>query len=86
MSMRALVYPTSTKVSTTLSGYNSVKLFRVTKSIKAEQLFRGDTYGHNLSIKQLAQKTVYIIKRADPNEHVHVHQLRKVAMSLNFFK
>ena len=41
--------------------------------------------GGNISIKQLAQKIVHIINRADPNKHVSVHQIRKVGASFNSF-
>ena len=66
---------------TTLKQY-----LKVTKSYDSGQLFRGETSGHELSIKQLSQKIVYFIEGADPNQHVHVHQIRKVDTSLNFLK
>ena len=66
---------------TTLKQY-----LEVTKSYDSGQLFRGETSGHELSKKQLAQKIVFFIERADPNQHVHVHQIRNVATSVNFLK
>ena len=66
---------------TTLKRY-----LEVTKSYDSGQLFRGETSGHELSKKQLAQKIVFFIERADPNQHAHVHQIRGLATSLNFLK
>ena len=66
---------------TTLRQY-----LEVTKSYEPGQLFRGETSGHDLTIKQLSQKIVYFIEGADPNQNANVHQIRSVATSLNFMK
>ena len=47
-------------------------------------MFRGETSGSPLSSDLLRAKVIYFVNRADPNGNLKVHQLRKVATSLNF--
>ena len=58
----------------------------MTSHFDCEQLFRGESNGCKLSIKELGGKIIEFINLADPNKHVTVHYLRKVASSLNFFQ
>ena len=57
-----------------------------TSHIASGQLFKGETTGSDLSIKQLRAKLVYFIKKADPDSIPAGHDPRKVASSLNFFQ
>ena len=49
-------------------------------------MFRGETNGCNLSVKELGNKIIEFVNKADPNKHMSVHHLRKIASSLNFFQ
>ena len=49
-------------------------------------MFRAQTTGSNLSVKDLGAKIIEFVNTADPNKHVSVHYLRKIASSLNYFQ
>ena len=55
-----------------------------TPDIHSGQLFRGESYGSNLSIKQIRYKMGLLIKHADPLATWAGHDPRKVSTSLNF--
>ena len=65
---------------------NLKKYLDMTKQIKDGQLFRGETEGSLLSPKQLADKIVLFINQADPSSGASIHQIRKLAASLNFLQ
>ena len=62
------------------------RYLELTKDITTGQLFRCPDSGKDLTKKQLAQKIVYFIDKADPNTQASVHQIRKLGSSLNFFQ
>ena len=55
----------------------------LTKDFTEGPLFRGESSGSPLSADLLRVKVLYFVNRADPNGNFEVHQLRKVAASLN---
>ena len=57
-----------------------------TSQFTSGQLFKGETQGSDLSLKQLRSKLTYFIKRADPASIPAGQDPRKVASSLNFFQ
>ena len=64
---------------------NLKRYLELTRHFSGDQLFRGNE-GSNLSVKDLGGKIIEFVNGADPNKHMSVHMLRKIASSLNFFQ
>ena len=66
---------------TTLKRY-----LELTKHFSGDQLFRHETSGKQISIKNLGAKIIEFVNAADPHKKMSVHELRKIAASLNYFE
>ena len=62
------------------------RFLELSKHFSGDQLFRCETSGKNVSIKQLGAKIIEFVNAADPNKKMSVHMLRKIAASMNYFQ
>ena len=51
-----------------------------------KQLFRCESLGKEVSIRQLGAKIIEFVNATEPHKKMSVHMLRKIAASLNYFQ